>query len=110
MRAVVYDRYGPPEVLRVEEVEKPVPGEDEVLVKIHATTVNRTDCGLRKAKPFVSRFFTGVRRPKRRILGMEFAGEIEAVGPAVTGFAVGDPVFGVKEPRALSRKVGPLLG
>ncbi len=96
MRAVVHDRYGPPEVLRVEEVEKPVPGDDEVLVKIHATTVNRTDCGLRKAKPFVSRFFTGIRRPKRRILGMEFAGEIEAVGRAVTGFAVGDPVFGVK--------------
>ena len=95
MRAVVHDRYGPPEVLRLEDVEKPVPEDDEVLVRIHATTVNRTDCGLRKAKPFVSRFFTGILRPKRRILGMELAGVVEGVGAAVTEFAVGDEVFGV---------------
>jgi len=95
MRAVVYDRYGPPEVLRLEAVERPVPEDDEVLVKIHATTVNRTDTGLRSAEFFISRFFTGLRRPKRKILGMEFAGEVEAVGPAVTEFAVGDHVFGV---------------
>jgi len=96
VRAVVHDRYGPPEVLRLEDVEKPVPKDDEVLVRVRATTVNRTDCGLRAAKPFVSRFFTGLRRPKRRILGMEFAGVIEAVGPAVSEFAAGDEVFGVK--------------
>jgi NADPH:quinone reductase-like Zn-dependent oxidoreductase len=96
MRAVVHDRYGPPEVQRLEEVAKPVPKDDEVLVKVHATTVNRTDCGLRAAKPFVARFFTGLLRPKSRILGMEFAGVVEAVGPAVTEFAVGDEVFGVK--------------
>jgi NADPH:quinone reductase-like Zn-dependent oxidoreductase len=96
MRAVVHDRYGPPEVLRLEEVERPVPKDDEVLVKIHATTVNRSDCGWRSAKPFFSRFFTGLRRPKHRILGMEFAGEVEAVGAAVTEFEVGDHVFGVK--------------
>jgi len=96
MRAVVHDRYGPPDVLRLEEVERPVPKEDEVLVKIHATTVNRTDCGLRAAVPFFARFFTGVRRPKRKILGMELAGEVEAVGAAVTEFEVGDQVFGVK--------------
>ena len=95
MRAVVYDRYGPPEVLRLQEVERPVPGDDEVLVKIHATTVNRTDCGVRGAKPFIVRFFTGLARPKRRILGMELAGEVEAVGSAVTEFEVGDHVFGV---------------
>jgi len=96
MRAVVYDRYGPPEVLRLEDVERPVPSEDEILVKVHATTVNRTDCGWRSAKPFLTRYFIGLLRPKRKILGMELAGEVEAVGAAVTEFAVGDRVFGVK--------------
>jgi NADPH:quinone reductase-like Zn-dependent oxidoreductase len=95
MRAVIHDKYGPPEVLRLEEVEQPVPKDDEVLVKIHATTVTRTDCGLRSAELFITRFFTGLRRPKRKILGMELAGEIEAVGAAVTEFQVGDDVFGV---------------
>jgi NADPH:quinone reductase-like Zn-dependent oxidoreductase len=94
MKAVVYDRYGPPEVLRLEDVEQPVPKEDEVLVKIHATTVTRSDCGLRGGKPFISRFLTGLRRPKQRILGTELAGEVEAVGGAVSEFAVGDHVFG----------------
>jgi len=79
----------------MEDVERPVPKDDEILVRIHATTVNRTDCGLRAAKPFITRFFTGIRRPKRRILGMELAGEVEAVGAAVSEFAVGDRVFGV---------------
>jgi NADPH:quinone reductase-like Zn-dependent oxidoreductase len=96
MRAVVHDRYGGPDVLRVEEVERPVPKEDEALVKIHATTVNRTDCGTRAAEPFISRFFTGLRRPKRRILGSELAGEVEAVGAAVSQFEVGDRVFGMR--------------
>ena len=95
MRAVVYDRYGPPDVLRLEKVERPVPADDEVLVRIHATTVTRTDAGLRSAEIFISRFVTGLRRPKRRILGMELAGEVEAVGAAVTEFEVGDHVFGV---------------
>jgi NADPH:quinone reductase-like Zn-dependent oxidoreductase len=95
MRAVIHDKYGPPEVLRLEDVEQPVPKDDEVLVKIHATTVNRTDCGLRSAELFITRFFTGLLRPKRKILGMELAGEIEAVGAAVTEFQVGDDVFGV---------------
>ena len=95
MRAVVYDRYGPPEVLRLEEVERPGPKEDEVLVRIHASTVNRTDCGWRSAKPFIVRYFIGVLRPKRKILGMELAGEVEAVGAGVTEFEVGDQVFGV---------------
>jgi NADPH:quinone reductase-like Zn-dependent oxidoreductase len=96
MRAVVYDTYGAPEVLRLEEVERPVPKEDELLVRIHATTVNRTDCGWRSAKPFFARYFIGLLRPKRKILGMELAGEVETVGAAVTEFAVGDRVFGVK--------------
>jgi NADPH:quinone reductase-like Zn-dependent oxidoreductase len=95
MRAVVYDRYGPRDVLRLEEVERPVPRDDEVLVKIRATTVNRTDTGLRSAEYFISRFVTGLLRPKRKILGSELAGEVEAVGAAVSQFEVGDHVFGV---------------
>ena len=101
MRAVVYDRYGPPDVLRLEEVERPVPKEDEVLIKIHATTVTRSDCGIRAANAssglfvsILSRLFSGLRRPRRRILGSEFSGEVEQVGAAVSEFAVGDRVFG----------------
>jgi NADPH:quinone reductase-like Zn-dependent oxidoreductase len=96
VKAVVYDRYGPPDVLRLEEVERPVPAEDQLLVRVRASTVTRSDCGFRSAEIFISRFFTGLRRPKQRIPGMEFAGEVEAVGSAVTEFEVGDRVFGVK--------------
>jgi NADPH:quinone reductase-like Zn-dependent oxidoreductase len=96
VRAVVYDRYGPAEVLRLEDVERPVPNKDEVLVRVHATTVNRTDAGLRGAEYFISRFFTGLLRPKQKIVGMELAGEVEAVGSAVSEFAVGDRVFGIR--------------
>jgi len=95
MRAVVHDRYGPPEVLRLEDVERPVPKDDEVLVRIHATTVSRTDCALRGAEPLISRFVTGLLRPKRKILGSDLAGEVEAVGAAVTEFEIGDHVFGI---------------
>lgn len=101
MRAVVYDRYGPAEVLRLEDVEKPVPKEDEVLVKVHATTVNRLDVHTREANrsggrlvSFLSRLVSGVRAPRQRILGSEFAGEIVAVGAAVREFAIGDRIFG----------------
>lgn len=95
MKAVVHDKYGPPEVLRLEEVERPTPMGDEVLIKVHATTVNRTDCAFLRARPFLLyRFITGFRRPRRRILGNELAGEVEAVGVAVSEFAVGDHVFG----------------
>jgi NADPH:quinone reductase-like Zn-dependent oxidoreductase len=94
MRAVVHDRYGPPEVLRLEDVPRPVPREDDVLVRVRATTVTRSDAAWRAAHPFFSRFFTGVRRPKQRVLGTEFAGEIEEVGGDVTEFQVGDRVFG----------------
>jgi NADPH:quinone reductase-like Zn-dependent oxidoreductase len=101
MRAVVYDRYGPPEVLRLEDVERPIPKDDEVLVKVHATTVNRFDVHTREANQrsgavvmLLSRLVSGLRRPRRRILGTEFAGEIETIGAAVTEFAAGDRVFG----------------
>ena len=101
MRAVVYDRYGPPDVLRLEEVERPTPKEDEVLVKVHATTVNRSDVHTREANrssglaiSLLSRLVSGLRRPRQRILGSEFAGEVEAVGATVSEFAVGDQVFG----------------
>ena len=97
MRAVVHDRYGPADVLRLEEVERPVPKDDEVLVRIHATTVNRTDTGLRSAEYFVTRFFTGLLRPKAKVRGSELSGEVEALGAAVTEFEVGDRVFGVRE-------------
>jgi len=96
MRAVVHDRYGPPEVLRLEDVERPVPNDDEVLVRVHATTVTRTDCHMREASPFIWRFMLGFLRPKRRILGLEFAGVVEAVGSTVTEFDVGDRVFGLR--------------
>src|SRR5712691_11664113 len=96
MRAVVYNRYGPPDVLRLEEIERPVSKDDEILVKIHATTVNRTDCGRRSAEYLITRFFTGLLRPKQRIVGTEFAGEVEAAGAGVSDFEVGDRVFGMR--------------
>ena len=76
------------------EVEKPAVKDHDVLVRVRATTVNRTDCGLRAAKPWIYRLFLGLRRPRRTILGTEFAGEVEAVGGGVTAFKVGDRVFG----------------
>jgi len=96
MKAVICDRYGPPDILRLEDVERPVPGQDEVLIRIRATTVNRSDCHYRLGTPPFARLFTGLTRPRHRILGSELAGDVEAVGPAVTGFTPGDAVFGVK--------------
>ena len=95
MKAVVYDTYGPPDVLRLEEVARPAPKPDEVLIRVHATTVNRTDCGLRAGEPFVSRLISGFPRPRWKILGTELAGTVEATGAAVTQFAAGHEVFGV---------------
>ena len=97
MRAVLHERYGPPEVLRVAEVERPVPQADEVLVRVVASSVTRSDCGFRDpSEYFFARVFTGLVRPKRRIAGMEFAGVVEDVGGDVTTFAAGDGVFGIK--------------
>jgi NADPH:quinone reductase-like Zn-dependent oxidoreductase len=97
MRAIIYTEYGPPEVVKLMEVKKPTPKEKEVLIKIFATTVNRTDCGFRSAEYFIVRFFSGLLRPKNKTLGNEFAGEIEVIGKNVTSFKVGDKVFGYND-------------
>ena len=95
MRAAVYRRYGPPEVVQIKDVEKPVPTDNQVLVRIQATTVSAADWRMRRAVPFIVRFMTGFWAPKKiQILGMEFAGKVEAVGKAVTRFREGDEVFG----------------
>jgi NADPH:quinone reductase-like Zn-dependent oxidoreductase len=97
MKAAVRDRYGPPEILRILEIEKPRPGRNELLIRVHASTVNRTDCGILRGEPFILRFFTGLRRPAKCITGTEFAGEVEAVGQDVRVFRPGDRVFGFND-------------
>jgi NADPH:quinone reductase-like Zn-dependent oxidoreductase len=97
MKAIVYTKYGPPDVLQLKEVEKPTPKDKEVLIRVYATTVNRTDCAMLRAEPFISRFFTGLFKPNKPILGTEFAGKIEAVGENVMSCKVGDKVFGFNE-------------
>lgn len=97
MKAVVRSKYGPPEVLRIQEVEIPIPKENEVLVKVCTATVNRTDCGILWAKPFIMRFFTGLFRPKFPGIGTDFAGKIEATGKNVSKFKVGDRVWGFND-------------
>lgn len=97
MKAAIYTKYGPPEVVKIEEISKPVAKDNEVLIKVHASTVNRTDCGFRSANYFISRFWSGLIRPKNRTLGNEFAGEVEAVGKNVRSFAPGDKVFGYND-------------
>ena len=94
MKASVYTKYGPPGVLKITAVEKPAPKNNEVLVAVKATTVNRTDCAMLRAKPFVMRFLTGLFKPKNPVLGTEFAGIIETVGKDVLSFKAGDKVFG----------------
>jgi NADPH:quinone reductase-like Zn-dependent oxidoreductase len=95
VRAVRFDRYGPPEVLRVQEIDRPEPKEDEVLVRVHATTAARSDSGRRRMEYFIGRFFVGVFRPRHGHMGLEFAGEVESTGSAVTEFVPGDRVFGI---------------
>lgn len=97
MKAAVYTQYGPPEVVKILEVDKPVPKQSEVLIKAHASTVNRTDCGFRSANHFIVRFWSGMLRPRVPILGCEFAGEIYAVGNQVKNLRPGERVFGYND-------------
>ena len=99
MKAAVRDSYGPPDVFRVEEVPKPVPGDDELRIKVHAASVSAGDCELRAFKMYFLlwiplRLFMGVFKPRIRILGQEFAGVVESVGKNVTRWKPGDRVFG----------------
>lgn len=99
MKAAIYTKYGGPEVVGVEDVDRPVPKVGEVLLKVYASTVNRTDSGFRSAEYFISRFWSGLFRPKYTTLGCEFAGQIEAVGSGVAQWKVGDKVFGFNDVR-----------
>jgi NADPH:quinone reductase-like Zn-dependent oxidoreductase len=93
MKAFVYEKYGPPETLRMAEVDKPAPKADEVLVKVRAASVNAADWHVLRGKPLFSRATLGLLRPKHKILGVDIAGQVEAVGAEVTGFQPGDEVY-----------------
>lgn len=97
MKAVIQNQYGPPEFLEIGEIQKPEPKANEVLIKVMATTVNRTDCGILLARPFISRFYIGLFKPSSPIPGTDFAGQIEAIGSEVTKFSVGDRVWGFND-------------
>lgn len=97
MKAIVYTKYGPPEVAQLMEVDKPIPEDNEVLIKVHSTTVNRTDSALRSAEYFINRLFSGLFSPRNKILGNEFAGEIDAIGKDVKSFIIGEKVFGYND-------------
>ena len=97
MKAIIHTSYGPPEVASLQEVPKPSPKDNEILVKVHASTVNRTDAGFRSAEYFISRFWSGLFKPKFQTLGCEFAGVVEETGKLVTTFNMGDKVFGFND-------------
>lgn len=102
MRAARRERYGSPDVIQIEDVPLPTPRADEILVRVHAATVSRTDCALLAAHPFFMRFLTGLHRPKTKTLGTDFAGRVEAIGERVSTFQVGDAVWGMDDLGAAS--------
>jgi NADPH:quinone reductase-like Zn-dependent oxidoreductase len=94
MKAIVYHEYGSPDVLELKDIDKPLVKDNEVLVRIHAASVNRLDWHLMRGRPYIARLKTGLRKPKDRVLGADVAGQVEAVGKHVTKFHPGDEVFG----------------
>lgn len=98
MRVIIRDSYGPPDVLRIQEVEKPTPNDDEILLKVHSASVNRADSHGLRGTPFIARIILGgIIKPKVKILGYDFSGQVEAVGRAISGFQPGDEVFGTNK-------------
>jgi len=97
MKATIRRRYGSPNQIKIENTEKPVPTDNDILIKVHATTVNRTDCANLTAKPFIMRFVLGLFKPRKIILGTDFAGEVISVGKNVKSFSIGDKVFGFND-------------
>ncbi|MGK0427846.1 MAG: NADPH:quinone reductase-like Zn-dependent oxidoreductase, partial [Ulvibacter sp.] len=94
MKASVRRNYCSPSQIGIEQIEKPIPKVDEVLIRVHASTVNRTDCANLTAKPFIMRFILGLFKPRKIILGTDFAGEVISIGKNVRSFNIGDRVFG----------------
>lgn len=97
MKAAFHNRYGSPEVVKIVDIPRPTPLDDEVLIRVHASTVNRTDCGFRSAEYFISRFWSGLFKPKYNVLGNEFSGEVVETGSKVSEFKKGDKVFGYND-------------
>ena len=95
MKAIIQSSYGPPDIVRYENTEIPNIQDDEVLIKVHTTTVNRTDCGFRSGKPYIVRLFSGLLKPKQPTLGNEFSGVIDKIGSKVNSYQIGDAVFGI---------------
>ena len=99
MKAVVYEQYGAPDVLELREVDKPIPGDDEILVKIHAASIQQTDIRFRTGTPYMARILAGLFKPKNQVLGCDYSGVIEATGENITGFSIGDEVYGQLDKR-----------
>lgn len=97
MKAAIRNKYGPPEILSIQEVKTPTPKDNELLIRVYAATVNRTDCGVLWGKPFVFRFFTGLWKPRHASTGTDFAGVVDAIGKNVTQFKVGERIFGFND-------------